>query len=91
MVAKKLSKEMVLLLRIDNQSIFSVESIVGKRTINNEVKYNVKWVGYPSSQNTWEPISHLEDCEDLIEDFEKRRRPGRPPKTKSIRSLSTPV
>jgi len=31
----------------------------------------VKWVGYPSSQSTWEPVDHLEGCPDLIENFEK--------------------
>ena len=35
---------------------YEVEKIVDKRTnIYGLVEYLVKWKGYPSSENTWEP------------------------------------
>lgn len=50
---------------------YIVEKILEKRKFRNEYKYKVKWLGYPESKSTWEPISHLTKCLDLIEIFEK--------------------
>src|ERR1700742_420276 len=36
-----------------------------------ETKYLVKWVGYPSSENTWEPLDHLDHAQELLDEFEK--------------------
>ena len=30
----------------------------------------VKWIGYPDTQNTWEPQENLKNSSDLIADFE---------------------
>ncbi len=49
---------------------FIVEKIVGKRIDKREAKYLVKWVGYPDSQNTWEPLQNLFNCQRLIETYE---------------------
>lgn len=39
---------------------YTVEAIVGKRMFGKVLKYEVKWAGYPDSENTWEPLSHLQ-------------------------------
>ncbi|KAF1756133.1 hypothetical protein GCK72_012586 [Caenorhabditis remanei] len=57
---------------------YSVEKVVNKRTANRGVEYLIKWRGYPSSENTWEPATHL-NCKDLVEEYEKRNAP-QPPK-----------
>lgn len=50
---------------------YPVEEIVAKRVTNDErVEYLVKWRSYSSSENTWEPIDHLQDCEPMIRQFE---------------------
>ena len=51
---------------------FEVEKIVAKRKFGRQWKYRVKWKGYPSRQNTWEPKSSLTHCADAIADFESR-------------------
>ena len=28
----------------------------------------MKWIGYPESQNTWEPLEHLE-CHEKLKEF----------------------
>eukprot|EP01132_Coremiostelium_polycephalum_P008572 gene8571-10545_t len=50
---------------------FIVESIVGKDVIDGLVHYLVKWKGYRSSENTWEPRKLLIlDVPDIVKQFE---------------------
>ena len=37
-------------------------------------RYLVKWIGYPSEHNTWEPPTHLENAQEVIDEFWERRR-----------------
>ncbi|EEY21054.1 predicted protein [Verticillium alfalfae VaMs.102] len=34
--------------------------------------YQVKWKGFPASQNTWEPRASLSKCKDIITAFQQR-------------------
>ena len=43
-------------------TIFSKSDLKGS-----SVEYLVKWRGYPSDQNTWEPAQNLEHCPEMIE------------------------
>jgi hypothetical protein len=55
------------------QNKFIVDNIVGKRKVKNKVQYLVKWKGYASSKNTWEPRDKLiKDVPLLIKEFEKK-------------------
>lgn len=50
---------------------FVVEKVLGKRRRSNGVvEYFLKWKNYPHTENTWEPIDHL-NCRDLIDEYEK--------------------
>jgi hypothetical protein len=55
---------------------YEVESIVAKRTGPKGVEYRIKWVGYPPSDNTWEPLENLENAHSAIESFEANRSPS---------------
>ena len=35
--------------------------------------YLVKWVGYDASDNTWEPIQHLDSAKELLKAFYEKR------------------
>ena len=51
------------------------ERIVGKRTRNRQVQYQVKWAGYPDDRNTWEPKTTLvEDVPGLVQQYEALQR-----------------
>lgn len=53
------------------QSIFEVEKIVDYR-LNKKTGdefYLVKWVDYPNSENTWEPLENLKGCRDKLSSF----------------------
>ena len=57
---------------------FEVERIVDKAFVTVRGKrvprYLVKWAGYPDTDNTWEPPSHLRNAQALVQAFEQSRR-----------------
>jgi chromobox protein 1 len=52
-------------------TIYEVEAIRAVRTVKGKKEYFVKWEGYPESQNTWEPYSHLKSVKDMVREFEE--------------------
>jgi hypothetical protein len=58
-------------MKKQSETEYIVEKILDKKKFKNEVKYLVKWMGYAESKSTWEPVSHLMKCMDLVEEFEK--------------------
>jgi chromobox protein 1/chromobox protein 3 len=55
---------------------YVVECIKGKRIIDNQLEYLVKWEGYKDEESTWEPIENLQNVLNLIEEFEKKEESG---------------
>ncbi|CAI2369268.1 unnamed protein product [Moneuplotes crassus] len=54
---------------------YEVEKVIDVRNCNGEEKYLVKWKGYPSEANTWEPIASFGTNLHLLNEFiEKRNR-----------------
>ncbi|KAI9833486.1 MAG: hypothetical protein M1819_003644 [Sarea resinae] len=63
---------------------YQIEAILDDRMValskgRHEHHYLIKWTGYPSSENTWEPVSNLERVQDMIRRYheaqnEKRHR-----------------
>ncbi|XP_065169510.1 uncharacterized protein [Atheta coriaria] len=51
------------------KAFYEVEAIVGIRMTFNSEEYLVKWVGYPSESNTWEPYSHLTGSSEALSEF----------------------
>ena len=67
----------------DNQ-VFAVEEIIQKRSQKEKIEYLVKWAGYTSEHNTWEPSENIkdprliqkfliEDRNEELSDYEKQR------------------
>jgi len=54
-----------------------VEAIVGKKTEKGKVLYNVKWKGFDDDDNTWEPLSNLSNCINLVEAFDSAEEKGK--------------
>lgn len=57
----------------NNESIYNVEKILDKCKRNGVVYYYVKWEGFDSSSNTWEPLSNLKNVKQYIQEYEDRK------------------
>jgi len=49
--------------------MYTVEKIIKKKLVNGKIHYFVKWSGYSSKENTWEPLKNL-NCPKLLDEFE---------------------
>jgi hypothetical protein len=52
---------------------FEVEEVVNHKTVgqgrNQQIWYEVKWVGYDQDYNTWEPAAHLKNAPDVVKRY----------------------
>ena len=51
-------------------TIFEVEAIVGKKYQDGVPMYKVRWKHYDENYDTWEPLENLENCDDILNEFE---------------------
>jgi hypothetical protein len=56
---------------IDGKEEYQVERIMGHRKMGRgkELQYLVKWLGYPDSDNMWEPATQVH-ASDLIKQYQ---------------------
>jgi len=59
--------------RKKTEQVYDVEKICGKQINGETVEYLVKWHNYPDSDNTWEPIHHL-NCKAKIDEWEEQHK-----------------
>ena len=50
---------------------YEIEKILEKRVHKGKLQYFVKWKNF--DETTWEPLSHLKDVRDMIDEFEKKQ------------------
>jgi hypothetical protein len=69
-----------------SEEMYDVEEIVDQKKVKGKTFYLVKWLGYPSDQNTWEPVENLSNIRDMILEWEQRNKVfiENPPKKKLI-------
>jgi hypothetical protein len=41
---------------------------------NGQVQYEIKWVGYPDDENTYEPMNNLMNIASMVANFEQKER-----------------
>lgn len=61
----------------ETEDEYEVEAILNDRWFDGQQQLLVKWKGYPTSENTWEPIAHLRGCHQLVQRYyhEAKRTP----------------
>ena len=52
------------------QKCFNVELIITRRIKGKKKFYLIKWEGYPITDCSWEPISHLSNVNDIVKEFD---------------------
>ncbi|XP_066438257.1 M-phase phosphoprotein 8 [Eleutherodactylus coqui] len=57
----------------DEEDVFEVESILDSKVEGDEVLYRVRWKGYDSDGDTWEPEAHLDDCKEVLLEFRRKQ------------------
>ena len=55
----------------DIDDYYEVEKIITRRNDGKNKLYLIKWLGFPIKDCTWEPISHLGNINNLVENFDK--------------------
>lgn len=76
-----------------SENEYYVEKVIDKKVVDGEVRYLIKWEGWPEDESTWEPVENLDHIQNLIADFERERnlysKPrGRPPKKGNTNNFS---
>lgn len=56
----------------EDEQIYFVEDIVGKRIFKGRIQYLVKWKDYGLEDNTWEPVENLKEACGLVELYEMK-------------------
>ncbi|QRW23805.1 Retrotransposable element Tf2 protein [Rhizoctonia solani] len=59
---------------IDGEEEYKVEGITDMEERNGEWFFRVKWKGYGSEENTWEPRENLKNAEKILKNFEKEMK-----------------
>ncbi|KAK2533006.1 M-phase phosphoprotein 8 isoform X1 [Columba livia] len=73
----------------EEDDVFEVEKILDVKTEGGKILYKVRWKGYTSDDDTWEPEAHLEDCKEVLLEFRKKIVDNKPkPVKKDIQKLS---
>jgi hypothetical protein len=59
-------------ITIDNEQEYEVEDILDVKKVRGRFKYLVSWRGFGPEENTWEPVSNLENCMETLLEFHKK-------------------
>lgn len=59
--------------RFKAKDVYQVEKIIDVKHDTADVKYLIKWKGWPAKYNTWEPVQHLQNLQAEIKAFESSR------------------
>ena len=61
----------------EEDNAFEVERILAHRDNGNGTEYLIKWLGYPDSENTWEPDTNLTNCRLHLRKYHDQQRKRR--------------
>ncbi len=57
-------------LEVENEEQeWTVEDIRDSRLRSLELQYLIKWKGFPDEENSWEPVAHLGNSMEYVEEF----------------------
>ena len=70
---------------INGEEEHEVAEVIGVHGPHGKQQFLVKWKGLPQEENSWEPEKHMENAQDAIQDFFKKKN------AQPLRALKTPL
>ena len=58
----------------DPPNEWEVEEVLDKRRIKDTIHYLIKWVGWPSEYNSYEPTKHLVNAPEAVASYEQKQK-----------------
>ncbi|GBE89916.1 Transposon Tf2-6 polyprotein [Sparassis crispa] len=58
---------------VDNEEEYEVEAILNHKTYRGHLRYLVKWKGYSSAENSWEPTHNLQNAKQILDAYKRTR------------------
>jgi len=59
---------------IEGEEEYEVEAIIGHKRRGKGKQYLIKWLGYPTLENSWEWESNLEHAAGLLKEYKRRNK-----------------
>jgi len=56
-------------VQVDGVEEYEVERIEGERKIKGKKEFLVKWKGYGDAERTWEPLEHLDNARNVLDEW----------------------
>ncbi len=66
---------------------YQVEKILNKRIIDGQTKYLIKWMDWPATDSTWEPIENLDNVLYMVEEFKENLKEEKKKNKKEISKM----
>ncbi|KAG5681699.1 hypothetical protein PVAND_011109 [Polypedilum vanderplanki] len=72
------------------EEVYTVEKILQKRIRLGKAEYFLKWKNYSDNDNTWEPAENIQNCKELIVEFEEslKRKENAAEKLKKLKETN---
>src|SRR6201991_4235402 len=74
---------------IDGDEEYEVEDVIGHRRYRGRLQYLIKWKGYSSADNSWEPATSLQNARELVTRYHEGTPRDAPSRDKRRRVSAT--
>lgn len=65
------------LVSVKSNTEYSVEKVVGRKIENDQLMYRVRWNGFQSKDDTWEPYTNLQNARQAVDEYDGAQRESR--------------
>lgn len=76
---------------IDGQEEHKVKALLSHKKRGRGYIFLIKWKGYPSSENSWEPEQNLSNAGDLLSEYKRLKEIWIPPHSTTFPNMTTPI
>ena len=59
---------------LEDEEEWEIQEVKYKKEIKGEIYYLIKWEGWPTEYNQWIPEQNMDNAQEAIQSFERRKR-----------------